>query len=157
MRLQITKEWLERHRKSDEGHDCSAGDLMLRSRPRISTTSTKSRELSPAFGALVKLWRIDRRMSIDDLARAVKVDRDEVESIETQDTHSPEPQTVCALASIMNIPETRLLQLAGNIVETDVALHEHSIRFAANAKQWDHLSKAQQKALREFIKYLNEH
>ena len=156
MELKIQRSWLAKHREADEGHDFSAGDLMLR-RPESAETEIATPEmLNAAFGALVQLWRVDHKMTPQKLAKAADVDLDEIESIETDERYRPEPQTVCALASLMKIPELSLLQLTGNVVQHDLGFIEFSAAFATNAKQWNQISKEQRRLLQGFMKYLSE-
>jgi hypothetical protein len=153
MKLKITKKWLDNRREADERYDCSAGDFMLR-QPAENTAETKQRRFGAAFGVLVHLWRIDKRFSPEQLAEIADIDSDEIRSIECEDEYRPEPRTVCALASVMDIPASKMLQISGNIIQDDPTLQEASIRFAANAKHSE-LSREQRQALHQFIKRLS--
>ncbi len=157
MELKINSTWLQKHREADEGHDFSAGDLMLR-RPAMPATEEAHLQLAmnnAAFGTLIQLWRVDHKMTMQKLAEVAEVDLDEIQSIETDENYKPEPQTVCALASLMKVPELSLLQLTGNVVELDPNFIEYSMAFAANAKQWNQISKEQRRLLQQFMKYLS--
>jgi transcriptional regulator with XRE-family HTH domain len=155
MELKLSTKWLRHHLDDDENHDFSAGDLALRTHESVSTPAVQGRA-SPAFGTLVHLWRIDQGMTVKKLAEVAQIDTDEIESIEVEAEYVPEAQTVCSLASVMRVPELKLLTLAGHVVQNDPDLAEHSLSFAANAKQWEHISKEQRTLLKQYIKYLSE-
>jgi transcriptional regulator with XRE-family HTH domain len=156
MELKIQQSWLQKHREADEGHDFSAGDLMLRHPETMVAEDAHAPAMTnAAFGTLIQLWRVDHRMTMQKLAEAADVDLDEIQSIETDETYRPEAQTVCALASLMKVPELSLLQLTGNVVELDPNFVEYSMAFAANAKQWNQISKEQRRLLQGFMKYLS--
>ncbi len=155
MDLKTTRAWLARHREDDEGLDTSAGDLMFRLAEHVTLDSEPQWQLTAAFGALVQLWRIDHGMSVEKLAQHAAIDVDEIQSIEENEEYRPEPQTVCSLASIMKVPEVSLLRLSGNILEQDPEFREHSLAFAANAKQWNQISKEQRRLLQQYMSYLS--
>lgn len=156
MELRIDRKWLDSHREADEGQDFSAGDLMLRQRDSVNAGAVESAIASTnaAFGTLVQLWRIERKMSPEKLAEAASVDLDEIESIERDETYRPEAQTVCALAGLMDVPALSLLELTGNVVRSDPTFIEYSMAFAANAKRWNEITKEQRRLLHDFLKYL---
>jgi DNA-binding XRE family transcriptional regulator len=156
MELKINKKWLQKHLNADENQDFSAGDLALRTHEG-GLHSSAHESTGRAFGMLVHLWRVDQGMTVEKLAQTARVDIDEIESIETEPEYTPEPQTVCSLAAMMSVPELKLLTLTGHVVQNDPDLVEHSQSFAANAKQWEHISKEQRVLLKQYIKYLSEH
>lgn len=154
MNLRIDKDWLRQHLLADELHYANAGELPWV--PESSPQKAKQTVARGAFATLVQLWRIERGMTVQELAYAASIDIDEVEKIETDEDYRPEPQTVCALATLLKLPELRLLQLTGNVIELDPDLQEYSLKFAANAKQWQQISKEQRRELHRFMKILSE-
>lgn len=155
MQLNLSRDWFNKSLEAEEGHNPTAGDLPYRT--EALAIAPESSELTAAFGTLVQLWRIDQKMTQDRLAEVAGIDLDEVESIEADGTYKPEPQAVCSLAHVMKVPELKLLELSGNVTHHDPDFVEYSLAFAANAKQWQTLSKEQRRLLQQYLKYLSEH
>lgn len=154
MELKINQAWLTSNLEADEGHNFTAGAFFETLPHTLSETSVNP--MKEAFGTLVLLWRLERNLTVTKLAEVADVDSEEIESIELDEAYRPEPRTVCALATVMKVPELKLLQLSGNAVTADSNLAEQSYAFAANAKRWQQISKEQKKLLRSYMKYLAE-
>jgi len=122
----------------------------------VPPVQAPSLPLTEAFGTLVYLWRLDRRLTSGKLAEIADIDLDEIENIERDESYRPEARTVCAIASIMKVPELPLLQLTGNVVTPDTDFAEHSMAFAANAKRWNEISKEQKRLLHDYLKYITQ-
>jgi hypothetical protein len=76
-------------------------------------------------------------------------------SIEEHLDHRPEPRTVYQLARTFNVPQQRLMQLAGLVVTRDAGLCLEAVRFAARSEPTQKLSPDERDALNAFITVLS--
>jgi hypothetical protein len=80
----------------------------------------------------------------------------ELIEIERNLHYTPEPRTVYQLAKTLELPSERMLELSGNLVVCDSSLGQEAVRFAARSESVEKLSKDEQRALEEFVKFLSE-
>ena len=165
MKLNLSKEWLEKRAAAEEGHEVSTGRMdlegLLAERRVIEQSSTPNTSIDieaprTAFGRLLNVWRRKKGIRLDQLAEQADVDLAELVTIEQDVRYIPEARTVYQLAKTLGVPTERLLQLSGNVVVRDSHLGEEAVRFAARADSVEKLSKDEQRALEEFVKYLSE-
>ena len=164
MKTNLSKEWLTKRVERDEKADVSAGMLdlgRLQAEPptaRVESiqASAETESLHPAFGRLINLWRRKRGLRMDVLADRAQIDLTELIEIERNLHYTPEPRTVYQLAKTLELPSERMLELSGNLVVRDSSLGEEAIRFAARSESVEKLSKDEQRALEEFVKFLSE-
>jgi transcriptional regulator with XRE-family HTH domain len=159
MKLAITKEWLERMADLEGDDEIAAGKLAMDPSPNIEAGQQPVAEaLDPtrvAFSSLVEYLRRKRGLSMEKLAEEAEIDLAEVVSIERDAHFRPEPRTVYQIASIFRLPNKALLQLSGNTVARDAAVHEQALRFAARSgESVQRLSREELRALEEFIAFL---
>jgi HTH-type transcriptional regulator, competence development regulator len=164
MKMNLSKEWLIRRAALDEKHDVSAGTINL-NRLRASSpvtkaepvhASTETENSNPAFGRLINLWRRKKGLRIDELAEKARVDVAELFEIERNSHYTPEPRTVFQLAKTFGLPQKKMLELSGNLMVRDSSLGQEAVRFAARSESVEKLSKDEQRALEEFVKFLSE-
>jgi hypothetical protein len=93
---------------------------------------------------------------MDALADRAQIDLTELIEIERNLHYTPEPRTVYQLAKTLELPSERMLELSGNLVVRDSSLGEEAVRFAARSESVEKLSKDEQRALEEFVKFLSE-
>lgn len=164
MKMNLSKEWLIRRAALDEKHDVSAGTINL-NRLRASSpatlvqpvhTSAETENSNPAFGKLVNLWRRKRGLRIDELAEKARIDVAELFEIERNLHYTPEPRTVYQLARTFGLSQEKMLELSGNLTVRDSSLGQEAVRFAARSESVEKLSKDEQRALEEFVKFLSE-
>jgi len=164
MKINLSKEWLTKRVERDENADVSAGMLdlsRLQAEPptaRVESihASVETENLHPAFGRLINLWRRKRGLRMDVLADRAQIDLTELIEIERNLHYTPEPRTVYQLAKTLELPSERMLELSGNLVVRDSSLGEEAVRFAARSESVEKLSKDEQRALEEFVKFLSE-
>jgi transcriptional regulator with XRE-family HTH domain len=164
MKMNLSKEWLTTRVERDENADVSAGMLdlsRLQAEPptaRVESihASVETENLHPAFGRLINLWRRKRGLRMDALADRAQIDLTELIEIERNLHYTPEPRTVYQLAKTLGLPSERMLELSGNLVVRDSSLGEEAVRFAARSESVEKLSKDEQRALEEFVKFLSE-
>lgn len=163
MKMNLSKEWFQQRTALDDDADVSAGTLNLNRLPanRASNVgsmhgSSEADTPNPAFGRLINLWRRKMGLRIDALADRARIDVAELIEIERNLNYVPEPRTVFQLAKTLEVPTERLLELSGNVVVRDPSLGEEAVRFAARSESVERLSKDEQRALEEFVKFLSE-
>jgi transcriptional regulator with XRE-family HTH domain len=163
MKMNLSKEWLRQRAALDDNADVSAGTLDLNrlpaSRPPNVVSmqaSTEAESPNPAFGRLINLWRRKKGLRIDALAEKARIDIAELIEIERNLNYVPEPRTVYQLAKTLDLPSERMLELSGNLIVRDSSLGQEAVRFAARSESVEKLSKDEQRALEEFVKFLSE-
>lgn len=163
MKLNLSKEWLRRRASLDDRADVSAGTLDLNRLPASRPSNVVSMQAAaesespnPAFGLLINLWRRKKGLRIDALAEAARIDVAELIEIERNLNYVPEPRTVYQLAKTLQLPSERMLELSGNLVVRDSSVEQQAVRFAARSESVEKLSKDEQRALEEFVKFLSE-
>ena len=163
MKLNLSKEWLRQRAMLDDKADISAGSLDLNRLPVVRPSNVvpiqSSAEIenpNPAFGRLINLWRRKKGLSIEALAEKARIDVAELIEIERNLNYVPEVRTVYQLAKTLDLPSERMLELSGNLVARDSNLGEKAVRFAARSESLEKLSKEEQRALEEFVKFLSE-
>jgi HTH-type transcriptional regulator, competence development regulator len=164
MKINLSKEWLTKRVERDENADVSAGMLDLNrlgAEPPIARVesihaSVEAENFRPAFGRLINLWRRKRGLRMDALADTAQIDLTELIEIERNLHYTPEPRTVYHLAKTLGLPSERMLELSGNLVVRDSSLGQEAVRFAARSESVEKLSKDEQRALEEFVKFLSE-
>jgi transcriptional regulator with XRE-family HTH domain len=109
-----------------------------------------------AFAKLVELRRRQCRLTVEALASRADVDLEDVVNIERGEGFSPEPRTVHQIAQVLQLPERRLLELAGHVAVRDSRLREATVRFAARSEPVEELSPEELAALEEYVKVLAE-
>lgn len=115
--------------------------------PEVST-------LRQAFHLFVQMLRRERGLTVDDLARRADIDRQEIIAMERDPGYRPSPLTLHKLSKFYQLPERRLLVLAGAVREVPSNLSEQASRFAAQSESFARLTKEEKKVLDEFIEVL---
>lgn len=124
----------------------------------FSATDKESNEapLTVAFGILVSLARRSKKLSLEQLAEKLLVERDEIYRIETDSSYHARPRTISAIAKYFDLPLTELMKLAGAAVSNDETFRSEALKFAAHSDDMSTLSGEEQEMLRSFIRYLRE-
>ncbi|NTG23285.1 helix-turn-helix transcriptional regulator [Agrobacterium rhizogenes] len=160
MKLDITREWFERRAKLEGDLEISAGRLARDPAPEQTQLENPIDETADsmrmAFGSLVETMRRQKGLSIEKLAERVDLEVSDVMRIERDAHFRPEPRVVYRIAEAFNLPGKALQQLSGNTVPRP-GLQEHALRFAARSGDSPlKLSREEQRALAEFIAYLEK-
>ena len=154
-RRPVNREWLQRMADAeDQCASVSVGGLAhelgsLRSVPPDQMPLTQI-----AFGKLVELSRRQLGLSWEELARRADIDVAELLSIERVKNVKVEPRTIFKLSQVLELPPTRLMELAGLAIRSDHHLDDAAVHFAACSEPVDKLSSDEQRALQEFVKTL---
>jgi HTH-type transcriptional regulator, competence development regulator len=163
MKLNLSKEWFKRRAELDDKAEVSAGMLNLNRLPAAHASNivpmraaTEADSPNPAFGKLINLWRRKKGLRVEILADKAKIDVAELIEIERNLNYVPEPRTVYQLAKTLGLPSNRMLELSGNLMVRDLSLGQEAVRFAARSESVEKLTKDEQRALEEFVKFLSE-
>ncbi len=159
MRLDRSKDWwMARARREGDaavGAGLLAFDPAPEGRPsRVQAAAVE--EIRIAFGKFVNLMRRRRGYSMEQLAEAADLDASELLVIEGDVHYVPEPRTVFKLAQTFEVPQRRLMQLAGLAVANDAGLRQEAIRFAARSESVQQLTLEENSALEAFVAVLSE-
>ena len=109
-----------------------------------------------AFHLVVQMLRRGRGLTVDKLAQRADIDRDEIVAMERNNAYRPSPLTLHKLCKFYEIPERRMLVLAGAIKEVPQSFSETAFRFAAQSESFAGLTKEERKVLDDFVQFLKE-
>lgn len=154
-RIRPSADWYRRRimSLSDDGN-CLAG-------PSNFKTDEEQRALSAettvaAFAALVRLQRRDRKLSVAQLALALKIDESDVRSIERDPNYRARPRTIMHIAELFDLPLKEVMKLAGAAASNDAAFVQEAVRFAAHSDEMGALSKEEKRLLRAYVEFLRD-
>ena len=125
-----------------------AADLGMLSRPEGENTHH-------VFGRLIEYARRQLGLSVEVLAGQADVDLEELVEIERDDYFMPQVRTVHQLASVLKLPSSRLMQVAG-LATPRPYVAGAALRFAARSEPTSELSPDERVAFEEFVKVLVE-
>lgn len=161
MKMLISQDWLRRKVASDPDMDSDAGPFInvLESigmflPPDVALSEAQPPRVVEAFGVLVRQFRRQQRWTVEELAQRARVDAEDLRQIERHPHVRPRPRIVHQLSSVMGVPERALLKLSGATVTRDQSFEEEAMRFAAKSDDMSKLSREEQRALNDYVKYL---
>lgn len=108
-----------------------------------------------ALAKLAGLWRRQCRLSVEELADRAGVDLEEVVRIERGEGGAA-AHTVRQIARVLNLPESKLLELVGLAEGRDDRLREATVRITARSEPTADLLPEERAALEEYVKVLAE-
>jgi transcriptional regulator with XRE-family HTH domain len=150
--------WLQRAAR-EEGRTIGAGASGPVATPGQSAAGAKAsgaEESRIAFGRFISLIRRSRKLTVEELALKADLDVSELLIIEDDLRSLPEPRTVFRLAHFLDVPQGRLMQLAGLATPSDSRLRREAVRFAARSESTEALTTEQRAALEVFVAVLSE-
>ena len=158
MRLERSKDWWIKRAVEEGDANIGAGltardpgpDVDMNQRP-VQIDETRI-----AFGRFLNMMRRRAGLTVEGLADAAKVDASELLVIEDDLHYVPGPRTVYQLARIFDVPQARLMQLAGLTAANDAGLAEEAVRFAARAEAVHRLTPEESAALAAFVAVLSQ-
>jgi len=148
------KWWLNKARQ--EGDSFVGAGLLARDPMPAAEAAAPAEDLRLAFGRFVRLMRRERGLSVEKLAERAALDLNELVSIEEDLDFRPEPRTVYQLANTFDVPQQRLMQLAGLSVSRDAGFSQEAVRFAARSESTQKLSREEKAALDAFLTVLSK-
>lgn len=166
MNLHISREKLRERMLKEPDYEVEAG-LPIRDFEVLSIfvpndlatiRNLNVREMSLAFGSLIRLSRRREGLSVEGLAEKARIDLAELLAIEQEHGYIPKPRTVHQLAVFLKLPEQKLMKLSGATITRDQQLQKAAVRFAAKSNSdLTKLSRQEEELLNDFVKYLSEY
>jgi len=161
MKLHFTSEWLRDHIKNDPDIECEAGFPLLGAEPLnhfVGAALRAPKEDAPQRPAvlhqLVRQLRRRDRLTRAQLAAKIRIDAQEIETIEADPDYVPRPRTVHQLAHYLGVPAKAVEQLTSAAHSREDRLVEAAHRFAASSDDLSKLTKAEKKLFDDFVKAL---
>jgi transcriptional regulator with XRE-family HTH domain len=119
------------------------------------STPGASPDGSQVVAKLVLLWRREKQISVEDLAKQANLEPSEVLAVETANGR-PGARVLYALSGVLQVSYEKLMTIAGNLVAQDATLSGAAVKFAARSEPMDKLTREEREALREFVRVLAE-
>jgi transcriptional regulator with XRE-family HTH domain len=156
MRLDRSKDWWVKRAIAEGDTTIGAGLLARDPVSEADQRAVPLEESRIAFGRFINMMRRRHGLSIEELADAAKVDASELLVIEEDLHYVPGPRTVYQLARMFDVPQPRLMQLAGLTAANDASLAEEAVRFAARSEAVHKLTPEESAALAAFVAVLSQ-
>jgi plasmid maintenance system antidote protein VapI len=155
MELNLPKKWFEKHIIGEGEVDIGAGHPSMCAFFKNESIAEQIEPLEEALGVLVNFKRREMGMSIEELAKAARVDTVEIRNIECHGEHNINPRTIHQLATVFKLPTKALLKLSGSVDVYDDDLVNEAMKFAARSEKIATLNRIEKKLLSEFVNFLS--
>ncbi|MFN3509671.1 MAG: XRE family transcriptional regulator [Allorhizobium sp.] len=129
----ISAEWSKKMLALDEHVTPGAGALAARPHVDRDAVSLRAEETRLVFGHFINVARRQRRMTIEKLADDADIEVGELLSIEQDPHYEPDLRTVWGLSNALNLPQPKLMELAGLAVPKEGHWLEEVTRYAARS------------------------
>jgi len=144
-----------------EGHSLTmlnriAGALNQRIRVLMTAEDSEVERLKDVFRELVRNLRREKGLTIDQLARKLRMDREEIIAMEQNRGYRLLPATLDRLSKFYGIPQRPLAALAGAIREIPEVVREEAARYAAQSESFARLSREERRLLDRFVCFLKK-
>lgn len=158
MKLQISREWLERKLQQGEDADVGAGGTSLgqfkKDMQQRTVTPAVLSKVPTELGKVLRFVREQRGWTRSELADLADVDEAEIEAIETHTTYDPAPRTVGQLADACHFSRIKFIELANHRLE--VAANDSVVRYAAKSKGTASVTDDQYELIRTLVDVLSQ-
>ena len=155
MNLQFDKTWLRERIISEPDVDCEIG-VPAQEHQEVAEEGAHSLEANVLGAVVVQIRRRDR-LTVAQLADRVRVDEEEISSIEQYRHFSPEPRTLHQLSTYMKVPTVSLMKLTLDAANADEEFHDVALKFAASSDDLSALTRVERRRLNDFVKFLAKH
>lgn len=112
-------------------------------------------EAHRVFGRLIEYARRKKSLSVEQLAERAQIDLADIVEIEMNEMVAPDVRTVFQLATVLDLPSARLMEVAG-LATPRPEVSSAALKFAARSEPTAKLSREEREALEEFVKVLVE-
>ena len=129
----ISAEWSKKMLALDEHVTPGAGSLAARPHVDPDAVSPRVEETRLVFGRFVNVARRQRHLTIEKLADDADIEIGELLSIEEDPHYEADLRTVWGLSNALNLPQSRLMELAGLAVPKENHWLEEVTRYAARS------------------------
>lgn len=153
----VDREWLRRMADAEEQcGSVSVGGLAAdlgEFRSAALGTNAESVSSALALARLVKLWRREQGLTVEDFAKRAGLSEFEVVGVESGEM-VPEPRVLFQLSQAIKISYDKLMYIAGHMIDREGQLMHAAYRFAARSESMEKLTRQEEEALHEFINTL---
>lgn len=106
------------------------------------------------FQTLIQGLRKRHGLTVEQLAEKTDLEHDELLALERNPAFKPEPRTLCQLAEFYEVPEDRLLQLAGCVSDVPREFEQELSQFAAMSESFATLTEEEKSLVDQFVNVL---
>jgi HTH-type transcriptional regulator, competence development regulator len=154
IQMNTDRDWLRRMAQREDEAIVSVGGWVT-DLAQAGFPSRPSQPARSAFSRLLKLTRRERNLTAEAFARETGVELTELVSVENDGEYVPTHHTISRIADYLDLPETKLLVLAGLVAAPNTQMSEAAARFAARSEPVQQLTREEQQALAEFVGFLS--
>jgi len=162
MKLHFTNDWLRSQIEKDADIECDAG-IPLRDTAPIARFArpAPNDQANPApegkmtvLHVLVHQLRRRDNLTVAQLADRIRIDIEEVETIERDPNYVPRPRTMHMLAEYMKVSTQAVQSLTADAIARNDNMAQAALKFAASSKDLSALTNAERRGLNDFVKFL---
>ena len=106
------------------------------------------------FQEVVRGLRKQKGLKIDQFAKRVGIERDEVVALERDVDYRPTPLILYKLSDFHKVSQRKLAVLAGAVKDVSIDMRKEASRFAAQSESFTKLTDEEKRTLDEFVKFL---
>lgn len=140
----------------EEGNASVSAGRMSGFAPTSDTLNTAAFATRVSFAKFMELARLRLRLTKEQFSTKTNVPLCDIVCIEEDDDYQPSLRTIHLLAQFLKVSHMKLLALAGLAQTKDEGFNEAAVRFAAKSEPIRTLTKEEQEAFDEFVKFLSE-
>lgn len=160
LKFPTTPKWYKlAAQREDRAQDILAGpssfsESAIKSQDDVNVKDIRQIRKLEGYSMLLRKLRVDKKLSVDALARKIDVEAAELILLESRAGYRANPRTMSALADFYDLSLKKLLQLGGFSKEVDQEAENAMINFAAESESFEKLSNEEKKLLNEIVKIL---
>lgn len=155
-----TRNWLMKAVELEADCDISAGPVLpvveVNCPASAALIEAKREKVHEAFSILMRQLRLDQDLTVEELARQIEVEPEQLQRIERQVGFKPPPRTLHRLADWHRLPVNVVIQMAGGVKKMNRSLEESAMCFAAKSESFERLNSDEKQLLNEFVQCLRE-
>ena len=149
--------WLVKALDLEGNSEVSAGpEIHSTVAPEEGSQPESHGKVQEAFSILMRNMRLERNISVEELAHTINVDAEQLHRVERRVGYKPPPRTLQQLAVFHQIPFRVLIQMAGAAKTIDARLENDAVSFAAKSESFEKLTPDERKVLNEFVKAIRD-
>ncbi|HBS25974.1 MAG TPA: hypothetical protein DD827_02410 [Gammaproteobacteria bacterium] len=164
MQLHFNADWLRSQIVNEPDISCDIGTPVCRAEDFIESTNevvsadvSHTQQEQGTLGLFVHQLRRRDKLSIKELADRIRVDEEEIEGMEVNSAHDPEPRTFHQLADYARVSATGLVRLSQKAANADEELGTAALKFAASSEDLSALSRTERRGLNDFVRFLSNY
>lgn len=142
-----------------DGHSLSMLSKIARSLNRrltvtMGVNNPEVETMRFVFREVVRSLRRKKGLTVDQLAKKLDIDRDEIVAMERANNHRPSPLTLYKLSKFYGVSQVKLAELAGAFVKVHDEMRDQASRFAAQSDSFSKLTDEEKRILDDFVIFL---